>query len=561
MQIKKSLIRKVAARYTEGLPNDWDMVNLFPNRDPVEDMEDAYEGDTEVMPKKTLRNRYMQQPLMLRPEYKGDILEQLKIRKPGIRPENIMQADDQTNLKDFSDPEEMLKHQEEPYPRVVVDDFIQFDTPDPGRGNQTLKDYDDRGWEKEEAPEMSEDLIDRFRGKGVPRSHPKNPKLPVRARRVAMSFINQLIYGKRVKTAAMTLEGLKRSRLNGKIMHIDGVAPAPIVDRRFSDPQHGLWTFKTGKGAYTTTFEFVPEEGKEQVRDLKVNVNCSCPSWLWWGGLFNAFRNEYLYGPIHFPRMPLPTPGQKKPAIPLLIEPKKRDPGRQFLACKHMIACIPFLADNKLLYAPKVEEERKLSPEEIVEIEKGIKDEDLRTIGLPPYLSRGVIENQQPVKGILRKWKTMPMEDRDTFIKELESPAHLLYMGYRFPASAARPVLDQLTIRGHEFPPGWRARFERAKAVFKGYGDQVRDLMRRRGVKMAADTKEWDEDELNKAWLEMSEDERKKYVNSIKDPAGVYSVFLMSPKHSLGYVLVRLRDMLKDSKTEKEAEEYLRHFL
>ena len=73
-----ALVKKVLAAYTLGLPNDFDMVNLFPNRDPVENMEDAYEGGTEIMPKKTLRDRYQQQPLMLRPEYKGDILEQLK---------------------------------------------------------------------------------------------------------------------------------------------------------------------------------------------------------------------------------------------------------------------------------------------------------------------------------------------------------------------------------------------------------------------------------------------------------------------------------------------------
>ncbi len=60
---------------------------------------------------------------------------------------------------------------------------------------------------------------------------------------------------------------------------------------------------------------------------LDVRTSCTCPAWLWWGAQFNATMNDYRYGPI----------------FPKFAPPDIRDKDRNFLACKHIIACIPWL--------------------------------------------------------------------------------------------------------------------------------------------------------------------------------------------------------------------------
>jgi hypothetical protein len=563
--IKKTLIDRVVANTC-----DFDMEYLFPNSTPLEDMAEAYKGVVENLPRKTLRKRYQQQPLMIKPQYSGDFLEKLKEEQRDLT------AADQTNLKDFSCPEEMLKHQEEPYPRDMTDYWIERNKP---VDNKTLKEWDDRAWSPQEAPEWSEDLIERLRG--VPKQVVDRLfKLPGRApARVASSFLDRfrrpdpstvvasfLLNGsplfslpaEKQQRIAMTIELLKSSKIKGRPIDHRGdrrdprtVGVAPSMAE--SKPDKGLWAFRTssGKGNYITFFQFIPEKGKERVRDLKVRVSCSCPSWLWWGGIYNAFTGSqggepFLYGPVHFPPVNPTT-------RPMLVAPNVRDPGREFIACKHMLSCIPYLENNRLPY-PEV----SVPPAERVEVEipPEMEVEELR---IPVYLNRRAIENQEPIKGVLKRWEGMGLPERDEFIKDLDSPAHLLYMGYRFPGTAATSVLDQLERK--KFSPGWKPRIDKAKRDFGRVIQQVRRFRSQHGARMAAEEKTWDEAELRKDWLGMSESKRKDYVEALDDPVDVYSIFLMFPKHSLPLVLGRLREMLKDSKHEKEAEEYLRQLL
>jgi hypothetical protein len=376
----------------------------------------------------------------------------------------------------------MLKHQENPYPRDMTDEFIEINKP---VDNETLELWDDREWSQGEAPEFSEDLLTRLRN--TPKIHHAEilKDLSKPSLRVAGSFLDRLLVPDPSKVVAsfllensplfeplfaqnrtaMTIDLLSRSMIKNRGVNPQGVNATAAA--ALSKPGKGLWAFRTssGKQSYITYFQFIPERGKENVTDLKVRVSCSCPSWLWWGGLYNAYKGivggePFLYGPIHFP-IP-PRPSKKGKGVggfrTLLLDPVVRDPGHRFVACKHMLACIPWLRSNKLQY-PEVE----VPPAERVEVDipKEMEPEELR---IPTWVNKRVIENQEPIKGILRKWKTMPLEERDAFIKNLESPSHLIYMGYRFPSEAAYAVLDQLSRRS--IIPGLRPRVEKAKRDF-----------------------------------------------------------------------------------------------
>ena len=148
---KKTLAKRVLANV-----QDFDMENLFHPRNLLDEMEDASEGNYDIQPRRTLRERpYGPQPLIVRPKYKGDFLEQLKEPFQGKSLEYT--AADSENLKDFSDPEEMLKHQEQPYPRVVIDDFYDVNRPGEDAGGEDLKEWWDRSWNEGDSPEISED--------------------------------------------------------------------------------------------------------------------------------------------------------------------------------------------------------------------------------------------------------------------------------------------------------------------------------------------------------------------------------------------------------------------
>jgi len=555
-----------------------DMENLIPQRAPLEDMEDAFVGDAEAMPHKTLRRRYPQMPLMIMPRYQGDFLERRKEIFPDRSPDRT--AADPTNLQDFSRPDEWLKHQEQPYPREILDWFYERNKP--SDDNDTLKQWDDRAWEPWEAPEWSEDVVMRLRN--IPKERlPQTFKLPSeRPAKVAMAFIDRfrapepsavvasfllrhshtitIPLSQSMPRTAMTLDILNNSKIKGQVIKNRGDMRNPANVRAFPDPGRsnpgqGLWAFRTtsGRSTYQTYFQFVPEEGTNEVKNLKVRVTCTCPSWLWWGGLFNAISGQgrdagepYLYGPIRFPIVPTGT-------RTIVKDPSVRDPSHEFVACKHMIRCIEWLESNRL-EPPSAEAE--VPPAERVEVElrPGVDIEELR---IPSYLVN--VKSQNPVRGILRQWKDMSIEDRDTFIKSLDSPAHLLYMGYRFPSTAAYTVLDQLERK--KFPPGFKSRIDKAKRDFQRVLQQVRRFKQQHGERMAADENTWDEGDLGKKWLGMSEDSRKKYVSGLTDPADVYSIFLMFPKHSLELVIGKLRELLKDSQHKKMAEEYLRDLL
>jgi hypothetical protein len=188
----KRVVRN-AALYT-----DFDMGERFPPYTFMENLEDASSGSYEELPRKTLRERsYGKSPLMIKPTYSGDFLEKLKSPIQG-KPLEV-ESSDPTNLLDFSSPEEMLKHQEEPNPRVILDQFIEG----PGRTtdddnwdsrDRDLKDFDDRAWDVYEAPEMSEDSLSRTWG------NPMGSPLRVMANHIANSTGNFSIrFGKLIE--------------------------------------------------------------------------------------------------------------------------------------------------------------------------------------------------------------------------------------------------------------------------------------------------------------------------------------------------------------------------
>jgi hypothetical protein len=142
------------------------------------------------------------------------------------------------------------------------------------------------------------------------------------------------------------LAELERSMLPSKKRRPVRTNPSgAILLKNKSDARKGLWVFLTGSkgGYYTTTFQFLLKGDETDLSKLDVQVSCTCNSWIFWGGQYNANERHYLYGPlsIHAPF--------GNPNYPVTIDPpKKRDPRGEFLACKHIVSCIPLVLRLKL---------------------------------------------------------------------------------------------------------------------------------------------------------------------------------------------------------------------
>jgi hypothetical protein len=443
---------------------DTDTENLIPGRTLPEEWEEAARGTYEILPHKNLRERqYMNNPLIVLPEYSGDFLDKLRNRTAG----------DEDNLKDFSSPEDMLKHQEHAFPRDMVDEFYEMSRPGEGAGSDDLKHYHDRSWDENDAPEMSEDKILKLLKPKFPLEIPCKETLFHSANRVASAFLcrssgpdPQMVIANHllelcpldlelsipddVRTAssmrfAILMQDLEKSLIYTKSK---GWRPpnkgevSAMMDQANSKPWIYRWVFNTtsGKGGtYKTIFQFIPSGNMVDLRKLHVRVTCSCNSWLYWGAQYNAFKDNYLEGPIH----------------PKLSPPDVRDPNGKFLVCKHVLKVIDVINSKRLikpmlLKGQPPSQQRRLEKER-AKFLKSIKAppdivvlpvEKSEKLRIPPKLEY-VAEDPKMVP-IIEKWETMSPLKRKNTIQNLETPDEIAYMSHRFPDTATKWVALKL---------------------------------------------------------------------------------------------------------------------
>ena len=451
------------------------MHNLFPPRNPMENLEDAASGGFTSQPKKTLRERsYGNQPLMLAPKYEGDFLEKLRKErlegKPVMPLENVVDvySSDSNNLLDFSMPSEWLKHQERPFPRNLVDQYYEMNKPGEQVGEKVIDEYNDRSWDPDDSPEMSEDKgLRRGPFPGTPLSVPFHTA----SKRVVSSFLAQseeksccgpsvgvviasffmggfpfeMTLDLNNKRIAMLLSGLEQSKIDSKTKGLHKPDVGGVTIRVFrSNPKVGRWIFKTRSGSrppaaiewpYTTTFQFIPSSNEKHVNKLNVRTSCTCPSWLFWGAQYNATMDDYRYGPIR----------------PKFAPPVIRDPRGNFLACKHIIACIPWLIgtgqrgqftdEGFTLHTVSIPSEKRKQIEKAPKfvIEKKAPAEKLK---IPPEYLR--IGRQPELKAISSKWETVTPRQRKSMLKGLNDPQEVIYFAHRFPETSTHIVAERL---------------------------------------------------------------------------------------------------------------------
>jgi len=431
---KERLVKRVISNV-----QDFDMENLFHPNNLLEEMEEVSKGPWDAQPRPTLREKpYGQQPLLIKPKYKGDFLDKLRELEQGK--EVDFYAADSENLKDFSDPEEMLKHQEHPYPRVVLDDFYEVAKPGEGAGGDDLKQYWDRGWSENESPEISEDQWLRMWVK--PTAAPGDTKM---ARSVLASYMTDMINqetglkSSNVVAAyllqrfpmeallnfgnvriAKLLGDFQQSLIHGK-KHLNSNGVTARLVR--AEPRVGRWTFATSsptsKKEHTTIFQFIPHGTTRDPKKLHVRVSCSCPSWLFWGAQYHAALENYLYGKIR----------------PVFAPPRKRDKEGTFLVCKHVLACIPLVSRYKLSEIPdEIRERIKRAPKfrvedtgEIIHIPK-----DLSGVGKRPK-----------IKKLIKEWEENP-RTRKKLLSGINDPEEVAFIAFRFPSTATALAAERL---------------------------------------------------------------------------------------------------------------------
>lgn len=434
---RQILAATIARKVAEAWGFDFDKGNLFPNPSQTEDMEEGSKGVHDEQPQPTLRGRpYGLMPLMVRPQYRGDFLQKLKERFKDKC------AEDPTNLLDFSMPSELLKHQEQPYPRDIQDEFYEFDRAGEGAGYDVLKDYYKRDWDPTDAPEMSEDKILRMR-----KPTPGFPSKPLKeVFRVAINSAlkktswpdpHVVLANYLMEVCPMELENHDNIRI---AKHLSDLEKSMIFTKENgwrkpnqggvsvrlyrAEPRIGRWTFRTSSGgdAYITVFQFIPEKRMVEALKLHVRVSCTCPSFLFWGAQYNAVMGDYFYGKIR----------------PKFTPPKKRDPAGRFLVCKHVLACIPIVSNYRL--QPVSEEVKKRLKEPLkIELEKKVPKEKLH---IPKDLLP--IGDNPEMKKIVDQWDEMSRAKKRIIIMGLEDPEEVAFMAHRFPDTATIFVVEKL---------------------------------------------------------------------------------------------------------------------
>ncbi len=448
---------------------DFDMHNLFPPMTPMENMEEAAGGDYVSQPKRTLRERpYTPNPIKVMPKYEGDFLDKLRERlegKPVMPLETVVLSANPENLWDFKGPDEWLKHQQKPHPRNIVDQYYEMTKPGEGGGSDVLEDLYDRSWDNEDAPEISEDKITRMF------KNPVGPSMNVpfhsASQRVASSymydqecstpsskvvlanflsncFVDFKLDLRKDKTAMLmkdlaqnaSISTSKGTRspggasvtVNDKTGFITVGDTGVTVSHKTNIPDKGLWVFTTRSSTpppkvpysdsqwpwpYTTSFQFIPYGYVRRTPLLHVRVSCTCPSWIFWGAQYNSYMDDYLYGGIR----------------PKFGKPGKRDKDGNFLVCKHVLACLPYVSKYKL--GEVSEKQRKtLKKKPALKILPGIPGEILR---IPKDLEHIALEPH--IKEIEKNWDLSP-KSRSSWIRKLEKPDELVYLSHRFPESS-----------------------------------------------------------------------------------------------------------------------------
>jgi len=459
--IPKDMIRRVVAGYSE----DFDMQYLFPEESWMENLDSAAEDEYKSLPRKILRERsYGAMPIRLKPDYHGDFLKQRE-DKPWIDTQMKLSGNPY-NIYDYSMPSEMLKHQEQP----MCDDrshfFIERNRPGPGVGEKTIHEWNNRGWEPDEAPWWSEDVILR---------HYEAPNLPTKKagpnpERIVSSFLNSEDEGpqasnvvaswlmdafpidatldynnKKVASMLSDLDKAERwSKTKGRYIPLESQGVRVRLLR--AEPRSGRWTFRTTSGGptYTTVFQFIPKANTKDPSKLHVRVSCSCPSWVFWGAQWNAWMGEYLYGKAYLKLLP----------------PKVRDPRSRFLVCKHVKACIPIVSRYKLQpITPEKKEKIKKKPKLVLDKKRKEK------IRIPEELKK--FEKQREVKDAINKWDEWTPAVRREFIEGLDSPGAVAYFGHKFPETAAVYVAERLKDMSKNLPqPSHRKLAEKYSKFF-----------------------------------------------------------------------------------------------
>lgn len=549
---KESLIKNIIANVV-----DFDMHNLFLPRDYADNLEDAESGAYESQPRRTLRERqYTPMPLVLIPRYKGDFLQKLRDEPQG-KPLEVEAANPE-NLWDFSMPSEWLKHQEKPHPRVLVDLFYDMNKPGQGVGEKKLKEYWDRGWESNEAPPWSEDVVQR-QWQGPPKN---------RAARVASRFISEQLdsnknphIGKVIASylleslpiellldthnyrTAMLLSDFDKSLITTKDK---GTRPPSVsgVSVRLirAEPRVGRWTFAASSGteSYTTVFQFIPHRNVRDTVKLHVRVSCTCPSFLFWGAQYHAVMKDYLYGGIK----------------PKFAPPRKRDPHGTFLVCKHILACIPLVSRYRIQLMPAALRKR-IEKEPKLKIVKEFPEEKLR---IPKELEK--MDERPEIKNIIENWEDNPRKRRG-WIMKLDDPDEIIYMVHRFPESSgyAAERLKQLAKKPATKKEALKL-LEKLKAL--------KEVKKVPEVKMPAVLKKYETNvplqDAMKGWEK--EEDRIKFITEQTDPdmLAYLAYKFHDDNETVTDIVKKLREIAKDEKTQMgqhriKAEHWLKEIL
>lgn len=450
MTVSQQSIQRVVANVV-----DFDMHNLFEPYTWTEGLQEAAKGTFEAVPPTTVQHeQHAGRPLMLQPKYGPDFLERLIERDWG-QPQTVLQklvtefqkkAADPNNLLDFSMPSEMHKQQEQPIPNEMLDTFIEFNRPGEGAGSDILKEYHDRGWDPSEAPEMSEDLLMRFR---LP---PKAPYTtlkvhPVKVVRayldrfkgpdagtVVSSFLMRVMPMQISLDTCMHREAAKLGDLTHPMVYnkkhgYHPLEPGSVTVRLArAEPAQARWTFKATSGgdSYSVVFQFRPDGTQRDVKKLDVFTSCNCPSWVFYGAQYNAHMKDYLFGPIQLKRGPFGAP-------------RVRDSKGLFSVCKHVLRCIPIVSQYKLPMVAKEVRER-LKKERKTRVVK-IEPADYK-VTIPKDLQH--LEQEPDIQKAVHGWPAWSPMRRKKFINELEDPDSVAYFAYKFPESATVFVADRL---------------------------------------------------------------------------------------------------------------------
>lgn len=527
------------------------MHNLFEPMDFMENLEDAATGDYAVLPRKTLRERqYDPSPLVLVPKYQGDFLEKLKNAPIQGKP---LVAANPDSLWDFSWPSEWLKHQEHPFPRELVDDFYDINKPGEGAGYDTLKNYDDRSWDPWDAPEMSEDKVERMwtykeAEKRVVAAYLSNENEhgPCSKTVVALYLLNglpvELFLPENIKNAKL-LSDLEKTRRTNSAGGTYFPSLAGITVRLLrAEPKIGRWVFATTSGKaepYRTIFQFIPYKNIRETPKLHVRVSCSCPSFLFWGAQYHAIMGDYLYGKIR----------------PKFAPPVKRDPKGRFLVCKHILACIPIVSKYKLSpISPEIRKQIEKAPR--FEIEKEVPPEKLR---IPKeFIS---VAKKSHIKDIVEKWDEFPRK-RKSWIMSLEDPKDVTFFAHRFPETSTAYVAERLKQL---------AKIPKKKKEAMKYLEEIGEI-KLPEIKIPASLKNFDTDQTVQSEITNIQNKKdpikREIIKNQVDPDQL--AYIAYKFHNddqiLSFVLEKLDEMAKDTSTQmeenrKKAKHWMREIL